>query len=467
MKKYDAKLVRRINEEALSRKESFSTASLVGKLESEFPSFSKDFLSDCVEQTLSLNDDIFVSYGEHMGISHFSPKAVFMKGAEFCSTPSGTEIRKGFFVPGDVFSVFIPEGKDIQKVKLLYLNKGIELKSCPKKLSLAEFKSKFPFSSAISPKGKNTEISAFEMKDFYSKTGFEDGDTILFRVEDYDNMILSFRRKSAVERRDTRAIKKWCQKMENSMVKILEELGDFVGFREQIEEIFLSEPDLLKNPPISFEEFLKASNSVSLVKHDGKNILWSNRVDQDESADAVDEGMISISKGATGLMGDILEDIGLTILPDLIDSYIRDALFSRLSLSSVNERLTAFAANPFADEAQRISFEMMMEDRWEQISESYQFNVDSVKGVFRRKLLDIYDSILSFVLDIEKKGILLSNVPEGDFKKFSFFLANLSDTIISLDEDGSEMNKDKIDKIEEIFKSFEEIRKFTEEFEKV
>ncbi|HPN85310.1 MAG TPA: hypothetical protein PK821_08255, partial [Victivallales bacterium] len=126
-----------------------------------------------------------------------------------------------------------------------------------------------------------------------------------------------------------------------------------------------------------------------------------------------------------------------------------------------------FAANPFADEAQRISFEMMMEDRWEQISESYQFNVDSVKGVFRRKLLDIYDSILSFVLDIEKKGILLSNVPEGDFKKFSFFLANLSDTIISLDEDGSEMNKDKIDKIEEIFKSFEEIRKFTEEFEKV
>ncbi len=461
MKKHEEKLERRINEEAISRDQSFSTKDIVESIEKDFPGHSKNFLFDFVESTLSLNDDIFIFYDNNALISSFSFKSVFMKKAEFCSTPSENDLQKGIFIPGDFFKTFIKENKDISELKLLYLNKEQAIKIVETQVSVLEYEEKFPFTMRAQRKSREKlKAIAFWVKDFYVSTEFTRGDSILFRVEDYNEGILSFRKKSASERRNPPAIKKWCITAEQTFLKIFDELGTFSKFRDQMEELFTNSPELLQNPPVSFDEFLKASVTIAPMACNNANtkILW-NKPDMSTDVDnKTEEELMSISTGRTASINDILEEIGLIILPDIIDSYMKDAMFKNISLEAVNARLMKFVPIPFADEAQRVTFEIMMEEKWEEISAIYNTDKDSVRGVFRNKLLDIYDYLLSTILEAEKKGILLTSISNQHFTKFSIFLSSLSSTLISLDDDYSDLDDKIVKKMEDIFSEFEIIK---------
>jgi hypothetical protein len=243
-------------------------------------------------------------------------------------------------------------------------------------------------------------------------------------------------------------------------LKIFDELGTFSKFRDQMEELFTNSPELLQNPPVSFDEFLKASVTIAPMACNNANtkILW-NKPDMSTDVDnKTEEELMSISTGRTASINDILEEIGLIILPDIIDSYMKDAMFKNISLEAVNARLMKFVPIPFADEAQRVTFEIMMEEKWEEISAIYNTDKDSVRGVFRNKLLDIYDYLLSTILEAEKKGILLTSISNQHFTKFSIFLSSLSSTLISLDDDYSDLDDKIVKKMEDIFSEFEIIK---------
>jgi len=465
LKSCDENLARRIDEEAVSRKDSFTAMSIADSISGDFPAISKNDLANSVEKVLSGNNDIFEIWkdGEHIS---FIPRTVFMKGAEFCSTPSDDELKAGIFIPGDFFRVFAHADIDVASFSLLHMNKGPAAGLLMPMVSAAVIDAKFPFSAkTIKPKRRGrTEVPAFSMKDFYGRSGFRKGDTLLFRVEDYDKGIFSFRLKTTSERRRPNILKKWCIRMEQAFLKIFDELGDAIGFREQMEEAFLADPDILRDPPASFEEFLRASCQVGIVHRAGDGILW-NKIPEEETGE-IPEEMLSISAGRTRALGDILDEIGLALLPEIVDSYMNDAMFRKLPLDAVYERLMKLAPGQFADEAQKLSFEIMMEENWERLEEKYNASADSARGVLRGRLLDTYDEMLRIILESEKAGTLLSSIPQEEFGKFSSFLSTLSDTIASLDDDGAEFGEKDAQDIEKLMSSFDEIREISRKLSK-
>ncbi|HRU02150.1 MAG TPA: hypothetical protein P5239_10665, partial [Victivallales bacterium] len=368
-------------------------------LKNKIPSINNKEQAEIIENFFSYlkkSDDILAFPAYDSGEFIYTSVTSLMKDAEFCSKPTEEELNCGIFIIGDIFGVFANEKISAENYKLIIDKERAIIKnatqiSLPKKI----LQSKFPFTYLTKEKKQLKKIYSFSMKSFYEKNLLDKGDTLLFKVEDYDKGIFGVEVLKSIDRVNFQLNRKWITELEEALYWIVFEASNHLNYKDQLLLAFAQNKNLLKNPTLGIEEFIKTTNELQLIScADNSKIFALNDI-YNQKSNSLPDDIISISKGQTKNLDLIFEDIRLYMDSKLLKSYMYDAIFNSKNLDSVYERILALAGEPFADEAQKIYFEIMMEEIWEEVSDlklTFDNNINNI----RSRLLSINDHIIKF-----------------------------------------------------------------------
>ncbi len=365
----------------------------------------------------------------------------FFDKAEFCISPTQDEIDKGILFPGHRFHPFLdqdilpfdvvlkPENletefkmktvKDfsIEDLQLYHCLLGIQLM-----LSYFILNDKSNDKAFDPKKGTDVKLKmkVFDLKSFYKEHSFKLGDALLVSVEDCDEGIFRFSVLPGSEKQSHFAdIQNWVSKMENALMNVFDKFGPGIDIPYQLEQALINDQSLMENVFISYGEFLKITQKISIKPFGMKsNVLW--RID-DNPIDSVElSPEFAISRGSVESLEKILREIGVSLNPHEIEAFMRDELYNgRKSLEAVSERCFTGRELVFSDEAQQVAFENFMDELWEEVTEDYNRFTDEVNGKLRSKALALVEDQMAFLRSLDRIRVMPDQLPRDEMLAFS------------------------------------------------
>jgi len=355
----------------------------------------------------------------------------FYENAQFCVTPSEYEIAQGFLVPGHRFSPFTCESVFPSEIEITEAGSKEAVDSMDQECAIhdaASFHtllgSEEMFHYFIADHQENHEIIAagnpeadllltvFDMKHFYKKHNFKSGDALLFTVKDWDNGLFTFKYISSDQRSDESKIE-WADAFENALGEVFDEKGYYTTIPQQLSLAYFKAKDVVfEKPSLSIDEYIAETQQVEIIMVGGQTVLWG----RDEQAEVAEQEAyepdenVMVSEGKTGSLDELLKDIGCGITPIELDSLMINELYQGgESLEPVIDRVMYFKEEAFSDDAQEAVFLNFIEERWEDLIDSYRRDSDQDKGSVRRRIMQFLDERLRFFLEL---GEQKTNIPE-------------------------------------------------------
>jgi len=392
----------------------------------------------------------------------------FFKDAQFCVTPSEYEIRHGYLIPGHRFSSFTCDSVFPSEVELTEAGETAHLDTIDKECAIHDaaafhtlLGSEEMFHYFIADHQKNHEIitagdpesnlllTVFDFKAFFDKHSFEHGDALIFTVKDWDNGIFTFEYQAQIER-DESDRSAWSEAFETALATVFDDKGYYTTIPEQLSLAYFSAGDaVFAKPAMSVDEFMATTSKVAIIMVGGQTVLWNHEelaASESESDDEypMDEGVM-VSQGKTDSVQDILKDIGCTMTALELDSLMYNELYQGgESLEPVIDRVLYFKEGSFSDDAQEAVFLNFIEERWEDIIDSYRRDSDQDKGSIRRRVMQFLDERLRFFLEL---GEAQNDISEELVNALDNNVNNLNNLLAMLNSDYFFSDQDEFDKV--------------------
>lgn len=372
-------------------------------------------------------------------------KKIFFQDGEFCITPDKYEIEHGILFPGHRFAPFCAEGIFPSEVKLIELDKdkknGMKdvsetLENIIKYHVLLGSEQIFDFLIAENPvnmkllqgktKDRQVKLKAFDLKEFYRRHDFEDGDAIAVKIIDWTNGVFNFSCISGNNRKESR-VKDWTRKYSAAIDKTIDAYEDYLEIPDQLSSaFFIGGRELLVADGASLDEFYRNNDHIEISMDSGHTILTRKPEMDSEEELALPEGVM-ISQGKTASIDEILEEIGIPLKTPEIDAYILDQCYRReMEFVDFFSRCFGTEKLNFIDDAQESIFINFVEDRWEKFSNSYNRHADELKAPVRERILELTEERLEWIQFLNSVDINTALLPESDMKKLAELSIRLS-----------------------------------------
>jgi hypothetical protein len=347
----------------------------------------------------------------------------FFKGALFRATPSREELAEGILLPYPRLAFFCnpelcgadeiaitpsdipgaaPIGSKTHAMAFDALSESHILvgRSALVDYLVAESHANFaPLKAHEAPKTK-MNLSVFDMRDYYGKSGFQEGDSLIFEVLDWRLGRYSFRREpirsSEADRRE------WMHSLERSLARTWKDFGDYLEIADQVAAALFSDACsggvLAKSPHVGLDEAHRLFKEIALVQEGGEWALvpseeLASEMGADElPPDAVKElspSDFSVSKGKL-TEEDVLKEIKFPYPLPILQAMIFDELSNGCeSFEEFHSRNIAGLSLEFADDAQEAAFLNFIEDLWEDSQERFNPAGDEAKSPLRVRILEL------------------------------------------------------------------------------
>ena len=379
-------------------------------------------------------------------IFHYLPTA--FKGAQFCIKPTKEEINKGILIPGHRFEPYIdyyvlPSSSELRDGKKTISKR--QIKSSIKQILpyhillgiermfeylISDNSDNIPDLSKPFDINKEYTLTVMDMKDFYKKNKFKNGDMIIVKVEDYIDAKLSisyYSEKKATANKSKR--KKWCKLFSQGLKFSIQQYEDAMYISKEITTALLLHKNfLLNNPVITLDDFLEQSKKYYLKPwRENEYIIWDDsplpnfkdESDKDYEFEDFEEDYKSEDfKNTTPSKLDsidiLLAQLNVNINKPELESFIRNEFFTG-NQSKENLWKCLFVKNINYTPEQEILLDAMkkyFDELWEKISNSYNLSDDKINGPVRRKALKIKEKLILWLRDIEPKLFDYGRIPK-------------------------------------------------------
>ena len=451
-----------------------------------------------VELVLAAQDGFFYSEGK------VYPKQEFFRGTEFKIIPTAFEIEKAVLLPGAAFipfcnsdevfaDEFVLKAGNSKKRKTVTINTRFS-EIAPAYMMLGNSgvidylsaeceENRLTLFGARDLMMANVKLTAFDMGSFYRDNQFNDGDSILVTVEDWEKCVFSL----AVCREQSSDADKqqFVRDFERALLKVCEQDRDYIEIPQQIAEAYLfayeNDTDLRKRPVLTLEEYRLRMNEIA-IKRDGsewllvpvddldtpgqfEQSLIRNRAEQDakcscghdhdhggcdcghhhhekdENADKrtldpdLDPDNFSISTGTLESIDAILAELNAPINSVELGAMIYDAMSNgEEQFEGFRSRLMDFMELKFADDAQEVAFINFLEENWEIASEYFSPAEDAKLSPLRTRLLDLTKARIEYSVSLLER-LNGQPVPEKTAKRLAAIHRDILDTLSLLNSD--------------------------------
>ena len=434
-------------------------ASLAYKFDSEEE--TESFKSRIVRE-LDGNVELFKSRIKN----EYQLKKIFFQNAEFCITPDKYEIEHGILFPGHRFSAFCAEEIFPSEVKFTETDskKKSSLRDVSQKLEdiikyhvLLGSEQIFDFLIAEDPAnmkllqgkatGSQVKLKAFDLKNFYSKNDFEEGDAIAVKILDWTKGTFTFNYIPGNSRKANK-VKQWIKNYSAAIDQTIDDYESYLEIPDQLSTaFFIGGRELLTPEGASLDEFYRNNDHIEISMDNGHTILTrKSDIEQDEELEVPEDVMIS--KGKTASIDEILAEIGIPMKTPELDAYMLDQCYRKelefvdlFSRCFGNERLN------FIDDAQENVFMNYIEDRWERFAERYNRHADELKAPVREKILETVEERLEWLQFLNSIDIPAAQLPEKDMKKLAEISLRLTTMLNMLNSDDYSIDEDDVESV--------------------
>ncbi|HBC86129.1 MAG TPA: hypothetical protein DCZ94_04155 [Lentisphaeria bacterium] len=271
----------------------FTYDEICDEMEARFQFLDPDAVIEFIELSLKLNPHI-VKVENAPEDPLFTPANVFYKGASFCLALFDEGVEGGSFFPGFMFQPYISEELTGTEASIRPEDCEIEIGRKTARISFSElslscYNDSFGMSLVKNAKELFTaerpnddinadiyDVEVYDLKEYFEKVSFSEGDVLVFTVEDYFGGKLKFHRLAKEERhRDIDKCVEWSLKYFEALKRVADKDGFGTGLYVQLQDVFLDNPGLLANPLFSLQEVMIFSEELIFVEnHDDLPAIW-------------------------------------------------------------------------------------------------------------------------------------------------------------------------------------------------
>ncbi len=433
-------------------------------------------LTDRIDRTLS-GDDRFFDNGEN----EFLPRGTFFRGYEFVITPDEWEIQEGILFPGHRFSACISPEVFPSEIKMIGPGeKTTAMKTINAPVSLvfhyhlllgseqlfdfftAESEANAKLSRSPQPTDQVT-LNAFDLTDFFRKNKFRDGDALLCRVRDWAEGVVEFTYLSGEDRQSS-GLKEWIAAYETALGLVISRFENYPEIPEQLAyACFIGNGTLPEaTQAASLDEFVRRTSRIEINFDSDHTVLAMRQTEDDcgcgcghdhdhdhDEASELPDGF-RVSRGETGDLGTLLREIGSPLSPIEVDSYILDCCYAReLDFEEFFARAFGREKLKFIDEGQQAVFYNYIEERFEELTETYNRHDDEPKAQLRSTILELVDDRLAFfdfLASLEKSANAMT---PDDLKELATLAIQLDEILKMLNNPGFTPDAGDLDRLTE------------------
>ncbi|MCX7788033.1 MAG: plasmid pRiA4b ORF-3 family protein [Spirochaetes bacterium] len=356
----------------------------------------------------------------------FYPRHLYFKNAQFLISPTEEELSNGYLIPGHRFLPFLNHSVKPWEVELkdASLQPFSTCRVRKRVRDLYVFYSLYSWGNPYNRYGEEkakgdesrmVEVEAFDLSDRIKQWKLKPGGGFLVTVLDwvkgsYQIEPLSKRKRQSLLKAGT----EWMRTLEQGFYQSFEDLDLKYPIEEQIAyAYFYAGKKVLTNPPIHLGGFIESSSLIHFVDVGLENRLWHTPHVANEELDLPN---LPEPQGKSGTMGEILQDIGLSLEESSIEAYIRDAFFrGNASPEQVLSRIFAGRETNFSSQEQMDSFFKFFNDLWKRVKRSYNSFTDRHTGTVRNQILQILDQHTAWLRDLDRRKIDPKDLPKEEF----------------------------------------------------
>lgn len=407
---------------------------------------------------------------------HFRRRNDFFNGKEFIVVPTAREIKENILFIGHRFQTFmnpdvfpsdltVKAGRKnivkkvitdtLQELFPYHMLMGAEQISdffIGEDENNAHWKTKGGYAAKIC-------LNVLDMNDFYAACNMQQGDALVFTVNDYDKGIFKVA-KLEKDERSAEKIAEWCRKFEEKIGDIADKFETYLDLPEQLRmAFFFAEDEFFGKNGASLDEFIQCAENVEII-FDSDHTVLVRKADEFTSSSQtsdVPDG-ISISGGESSSLKGILKEIGSTLTETEIDSYILESCFDRnKDFTEFLNKVFDFGKLNFADDAQKTVFLNFLEEKFEHLSENYSRYNDEEKAPLRSRILELVTSRVEFFDYLKTLEIDEKSVPQAEMKKIASGSLHLNQLLDMLNDECQELTEESKDAIFDALENTEDI----------
>ncbi len=431
--------------EQLSGKPSFSFSELVKLVPPE-----NDDAAERMRSSLAEDERFFCDEPEE----NFYPREEFFRDFEFVVTPCEEEIKQGILCAGHRFAAFVhPDIFASETVLRIGGRAAAKKEYCTTLGNALEFYlllgagGIFDTLLAEHPDNKSlrqdhspqagVKFDVFDLGSFYERHLFEAGDALLCRVVDYRKGVISAKFLPG-DKRKHQELNEFQKEFSDALEKVINRFGENMDVPEQLRYALFTRG---KKPAVgqSLDEFMRSCPDFEIGFSEwGESTLIKKNEDDDDFSPEIPD-FVGISKGETGNLDKLLEELKLPLTGVEIDSFIMDMAYAReLDYEAFFNRVFGAGKLDFADEAQEAVFHNYVEDRWEELTTNYQRYEDETKGPLRSLLLEVISDRLSLAASGSEPDEELKRRRKENTGKIDELLAMLNRIDYTVDDNDAE-----------------------------
>jgi len=384
----------------------------------------------------------------------------FFNGLEIRINPTKFEIDNGILMPGHRFFPFCCESVFPSELKLTDNSTGseVELKEFEIPIQdavnyyillgaeelfhyfIADHMTNNEIVSRGNPNEKVT-LTVYSFQEFYKRNDFNENDSIIFKIEDWDNGYFSFRVEKSNDEELSKQ-KEWLEEFDAVLKKLVTDkkinyssISDMIALA-----YFRGNRDVLFQPYMSIDQYMSDTDEIEMTVFEGMSILRSTEELEEnvfpaaESND-IDESMFSISQGNISSIDGLLKDIGCYMTAIEIDTFILNEMFQGgESIEPIVDRIVYFKQGKFTDDIQEAVLLNYLDDRWELLEEKYRRHADQEKGEIRLKIIQVLENRLHF---FNNNSIKIDDLPEYQKKVIETNVENMGHLLKQINSDFS------------------------------
>ena len=431
---------------------------------------------------------------------HCALRTKFFNGARFKIIPSDLELMNGILLPGDRFEAFNPceLGSDEFRIFVPGANEPLRLttirsdfgKLAPYYLLLGHGGMLDTFAAeshdnyirlrqAKNIRNTPLDVEAFHMHDFYLATNFRPGDMVILTVEDASEgrFSLEYRPSELDASRNDKL--EWIEQYETALIEVWRRNYNYFTLTDQLAAGFFyaytAGNDLLAHPSVSFDEFHRGMQEITLCNQDGETLIvpldetnepggpqpihehehdhehehehgdscgcghhhdhhdHHGRVRGESRDGAPKDGDpvpglspedFSASTGHLESLDAILSDVNAPIGYVELYAFTMEALANGTDFNSFRASILDLIDKDFADDTQEVAFLNFLDENWEACSEAYHPGEDAPKAPIRSRLIELDNSRIAMT------RAMLASADEEKLKRFTPRIKRLHRAII-------------------------------------
>jgi hypothetical protein len=427
-----------INEYAQLATAEFSFEDLVDDLRKKGVKTEEDWIYN-----LTISSDCLFAQ-EDFQEDNFIPRHVFFKGAQFRITPLEIEVKNGYIIPGHRFIPFV--SRDLFPTKFqLILPSGSTIKTrrilVPQEYALASLSfygsahateylmfDQEDNSSAFELPNDDIKMTVFDLRDYFSETKFQFGDSLLLTVLDWAKGIFSVTWAKPVT--DLLFSQKWVASMHDALSAVIYELGTMGTCYEQFAlTMKIAQTDvmpLMRNPPLSLAAYFNQQSTFSIKTLDGNGLFWMEDEDfQEVARNSFDDSYLPESK-----LDAYFKQLGLSISEGEVEAYMRDALYRKeTSPETVLARITSGRSLFFESAEEQECFHALWSELWDEVQGNYSRKHD-VCAKPRSRFLELNDKCFATIRTLDQQNVGMEVMTNPDFMELSHITTMISAALI-------------------------------------